>query len=214
MQVSTAISAANLRLKLGHFGKAAAAYRRVLQAAGGEGGASDAEAGMARAKLREAEEGLRRQQAEAMSPIERRGRPRAISWYAAQLEELSDELFSESASLYDEFGVPLQDGLREVNRHLRAHRLLAAGQTLRPVEKMITQACLAPRDGQEREWLTTVRALLNELRTRCAEAQTALKELDEVQGASGWRPASDTMGVKTEWKVAIASQRVSKRVST
>ena len=47
-------------------------------------------------------------------------------------------------------GVPLQDGLREVNRHLRAHRLLAAGQTLRPVEKMITQACLAPRDGQER----------------------------------------------------------------
>ena len=48
-------------------------------------------------------------------------------------------------------GVPLQDGLREVNRHLRAHRLLAAGQTLRPVEKMITQACLAPRDGQERK---------------------------------------------------------------
>ena len=120
-----------------------------------------------------------------MSPIERRGRPRAIAWYAAQLEELSDELFSESASLYDEFGaplhtltlpptlpltlalaltlplaptltltlagVPLQDGLREVNRHLRAHRLLAAGQTLRPVEKMITQACLAPRDGQVRE---------------------------------------------------------------
>ena len=170
-----------------------------------------------------------------MSPIERRGRPRAIAWYAAQLEELSDELFSESASLYDEFGVPLhtltlpptlpltlalaltlplaptltltlagvplQDGLREVNRHLRAHRLLAAGQTLRPVEKMITQACLAPRDGQEREWLTTVRALLNELRTRCAEVQTALKELDEVQGEAGWRPASDTMGVKTEWKV-------------
>ena len=122
--------------------------------------------------------------------------------------------------------MPLQDGLREVNRHLRAHRLLAAGQTLRPVEKMITQACLAPRDGQEREWLTTVRALLNpnpnpnpnsnpnpnpnpnqvrallnELRMRCAEVQTALKELDEVQGEAGWRPASDTMGVKTEWKV-------------
>ena len=37
-----------------------------------------------------------------------------------------------------------------MNRHLKAHRLLAAGQTLRPVEKMITQACLAPRDGQER----------------------------------------------------------------
>jgi hypothetical protein len=27
--------------------------------------------------------------------------------YAAQLEELSEELFSESASLYDEFGGPL-----------------------------------------------------------------------------------------------------------
>ena len=75
---------------------------------------SEAEAAMARAKLREAEEGLRRQQAEAMSPrlphsphlsamsphispisqqaeamspIERRGRPRAIAWYAAQLED-------------------------------------------------------------------------------------------------------------------------------
>lgn len=112
--------------------------------------------------------------------------PFAFARYAQQLEELSEELYSESASLYDEFGVQLQDGLREVhrhrhhiptshhllhhlllhpsarpslllhppapppqvNRHLRAHRLLAAGQTLRPVEKMITQACLAPRDGQ------------------------------------------------------------------
>ena len=84
-KVSTALSAANLRLKLGHFGKAAAAYRRVLQAAGGEGASapSEVEAGMARGKLCEAEEGLRRQQAEAMSPIERRGRPRAIAWCAA-----------------------------------------------------------------------------------------------------------------------------------
>ena len=59
-----------------------------------------------------------------------------------------------------------------------------------------------PNYLQEREWLTTVRALLNELRTRCAEVQAALKELDEVQGEAGWRPASDTMGVKTEWKVS------------
>ena len=47
-----------------------------------------------------------------------------------------------------------------------------------------------------------MRALLNELRTRCAEVHTALKELDELPGEAGWRPASDTMGVKTEWKVA------------
>ena len=75
--------------------------------------------------------------------------------YAVQLEELIEELFSESATLYDEYGVPLQDWLREVNRHLRAHRLLAAGQTLRPVEKMITQACLSQRDEQERQFQTT-----------------------------------------------------------
>ena len=130
--MSTALSAANLRLKLGQWATAAAAYRRVLQAAGGDSAdasmrgvagmvPSEAEAGMARGKLREAEEGLRRQQAEAMrpspspsptstlppsptsnptpkpdpnpnpdpkqaeamSPIERRGRPRAIAWYAS-----------------------------------------------------------------------------------------------------------------------------------
>ena len=204
-KISTALSAANLRLKLGNFDKAASAYRKVISAAGGEGGPSEGELAMARSKLKEAEEGLRRASAEAMSPIERRGVPRPIEWYAAQLEELSEELFSESASLYDEFGVQLQDGLREVNRHLRAHRLLAAGQTLRPVEKMITQACLSQRDGQERSWLTTVRALLNELRMRCQEVQTALKELDEVSGATGWRPASDTMGIKTEWKQSASA---------
>ena len=77
--MSTALSAANLRLKLGQWDKAAAAYRRVLQAAGGDSAdaamrgmagmvPSEAEAGMARGKLREAEEGLRRQQAEPMSP--------------------------------------------------------------------------------------------------------------------------------------------------
>ena len=66
-----------------------------------------------------------------------------LSRYAEQLEELSDELYAESASLYEEFGVPLQEGLRAVNRHLRAHRLIAAAATLRPVEKMITQARLA-----------------------------------------------------------------------
>ena len=32
--------------------------------------------------------------------------------------------------------------------------------------------------------------------------QMALKELDAVDGAMGWRPASDTMGIKTEWRVA------------
>ena len=74
--MSTALSAANLRLKLGQWDKAAAAYRRVLQAAGGDSAdaamrgmagmvPSEAEAGMARGKLREAEEGMRRQQAEA-----------------------------------------------------------------------------------------------------------------------------------------------------
>merc|ERR1719272_388121 len=65
-KVSTALSAANLRLKLGQWDKAAAAYRRVLQAAGGDSAdaamrgmagmvPSEAEAGMARGKLREAE---------------------------------------------------------------------------------------------------------------------------------------------------------------
>ena len=91
-----------------------------------------------------------------MSPIERTGQPRAVEWYAQQLElrlrlhllhhllllhlllhlhllpfafgryaqqleELSEELYSESASLYDEFGVQLQDGLREVHRHRHHH---------------------------------------------------------------------------------------------
>jgi hypothetical protein len=48
--------------------------------------------------------------------------------YSQQLEELMEELFSESASLYAEHGVALGDGIKEMVRHLRARRVVAAGQ--------------------------------------------------------------------------------------
>jgi hypothetical protein len=51
-----------------------------------------------------------------------------LAIYAQQLEELMEELFSESASLYAEHGVALGDGIREMVRHLRARRVVAAGQ--------------------------------------------------------------------------------------
>ena len=121
-------------------------------------------------------------------------------WYAKQLDELSDDLFAESATLYSEFGVALQDGLREVSRHLRSSRLLACGQVLRPVEKLLTQACLAPRDDGEREWLSTVRSLLHELRERSLEVQEALREFQDNEGSLGWRSAGESMGAKTEWR--------------
>jgi hypothetical protein len=127
------------------------------------------------------------------------GAPRPAVWYASQLDELSEELFSESATLYAEHGVALQDGLREVSRHLRAMRLLACGQVLRPLERILTKAVGAPRDEQEREWLTTVRSLLTELRASASEVQEALREFDE-QGRLGWKSAGESMGVRTEWR--------------
>ena len=240
---------------------------------------------MATRKLAEAEAAVR-EAAINIDPLVRLGEPKPIGWYAAQLDELSDDLFSErcagalpplrslpavpylstgrhapsslptpsclspcasrtagllslspqasrmcglpptphtppctlpfhppslpfippppppplgSATLYAEYGVALQDGLKEISRHLRAARLLACGQVLRPVEKLITKACLSPRDEGEREWLTTVRALLNELRTLSAEVQDALREFGDWRRA-GWKAAGESGGLRTEWR--------------
>jgi len=197
-KISTALSAANLRLKLGDYGKAVAAYRKVLAAVDSENGPSDSEVAMATRKLKEAEEAIRAS-AISIALLERSGPPRLMSWYADQLDSLSDELFSESASLYAEHGVELQDGLKEVSRLIRLRRLGAAGMTLKPVEKTITKACLAHRDDDERQWLTTVRSVLNGVRARAAEVQQALREFDE-ESSGGWQPAQEGMGIRTEWR--------------
>lgn len=84
-------------------------------------------------------------------------------------------------------------------RHLNATRLLACGAVLRPVETLLTKACAGHRDEEERRWLTTVRALLAQLRSRSAEVGAALKEFDETRAAS-WRPVSSQGGVRTEWR--------------
>ena len=78
-KISTALSAANLRLRLGDFDQARAAYRRVLGAAGTAGGPNEAELAMAVRKLKEAEEGARLRSV-AISLLERPGEPRSLRW--------------------------------------------------------------------------------------------------------------------------------------
>ena len=198
-KISTALSAANLRLKLHEYDKAIGAYRMVLAKVGAEEWApTEREYEMATRKLAEAEQ-KKRESAINVSALVRTGEPKPATWYAAQLDELSDDLFAESATLYAEYGTELQDGLKEISRHLRATRYLACGQVLRPVEKLMTKACLSPRDEGEREWLTTVRTLLNELRALTSEVHDALKEFSE-QGPLGWRAAGESMGITTEWR--------------
>ena len=80
-----------------------------------------------------------RESAINIATLSRMGVPKPAIWYAAQLDELSEDLFAESATLYAEHGVALQDGLKEISRLLRATRLLACAQVLRPVEKLITK---------------------------------------------------------------------------
>ena len=50
-KISTALSAANLRLKLGDYKKAIAAYRKVLSMKGADGGPTEREIEMAERKL-------------------------------------------------------------------------------------------------------------------------------------------------------------------
>ena len=44
-----------------------------------------------------------------------------------------------------------------------------------------------------------VRGLLNELRETTTEVQSAIREVSEL-GTRGWRAASETMGIRTEWR--------------
>ena len=117
--------------------------------------------------------------------------------------------------------------MHQVIRHVREHRLIAAAQTVRSVEKVVTRACVTQHNAQarampprpatmrawerlrrrgaraqERGWLTTVRALLHGLRARTAEAVTALREFDEAAESIGWRAAQGSGGVRTEWRPA------------
>ena len=62
-----------------------------------------------------------------------------------------------------------------------------------------TACAVALGCNQEREWLSTVRGLLHDLRHITTEVSTALRELDEL-GSAGWRPASETLGLRTEWR--------------
>jgi hypothetical protein len=107
---STALSAANLRLKLDEHEKAAGAYRKVLAAWGLERGPTERERAMAERKLAEAEAGAR-EHAVGISSIERNSIPRPLEWFAVQLEELSEDLFSESATLYPRRALRLSGGL-------------------------------------------------------------------------------------------------------
>jgi len=130
-KISMALSAANLRLKLGDHHLAIEAYRGVIALKGQDPpvGPTERELEMAERKLVEAIE-LARQQELHVSALERDAEPQSANWYAAQLDELSEDLFAESATLYAEHGVALQDGLKEMSRHLRAYRILACGQVL------------------------------------------------------------------------------------
>ena len=130
-KISMALSAANLRLKLGDHHLAIEAYRGVIALKGQDPpvGPTERELEMAERKLVEAIE-LARQQELHVSALERDAEPQSANWYAAQLDELSQDLFAESATLYAEHGVALQDGLKEMSRHLRAYRILACGQVL------------------------------------------------------------------------------------
>jgi len=130
-KISMALSAANLRLKLGDHHLAIEAYRGVIALKGQDPpvGPTERELEMAERKLVEAIE-LARQQELHVSALGRDAEPQSANWYAAQLDELSEDLFAESATLYAEHGVALQDGLKEMSRHLRANRILACGQVL------------------------------------------------------------------------------------
>jgi tetratricopeptide (TPR) repeat protein len=130
-KISMALSAANLRLKLGDHHLAIEAYRGVIALKGQDPpvGPTERELEMAERKLVEAIE-LARQQELHVGALERDAEPQSANWYAAQLDELSQDLFAESATLYAEHGVALQDGLKEMSRHLRAYRILACGQVL------------------------------------------------------------------------------------
>ena len=130
-KISMALSAANLRLKLGDHHLAIEAYRGVIALKGQDPpvGPTERELEMAERKLVEAIE-LARQQELHVSALGRDAEPQSANWYAAQLDELSEDLFAESATLYAEHGVALQDGLKEMSRHLRAYRILACGQVL------------------------------------------------------------------------------------
>ena len=77
--------------------------------------------------------------------------------------------------------------------------LLRLSQVLRGVEKLITKACLTPRDETEQEWLKNMRTMLNMILGSTTEVQTALRELDEL-GSGGWRPASEALGLRTQWR--------------
>ena len=70
------------------------------------------------------------------------------------------------------------------------------------MEKIVTRACLSQHDEHEREWLTTVRAILHGLRARTGEAAAALREFDEDEDATGWRTAQESTGVRTDWRPA------------
>ena len=68
-------------------------------------------------KRREAEESERAHTV-SVSRLQRKGAQlRPLEWYAEQIDELSEELFSESASLYAECGVALLDGLLATMRN-------------------------------------------------------------------------------------------------
>jgi hypothetical protein len=70
---------------------------------------------------------------------------------------------------------------------------------LRGVEKLVTKACLTPRDETEQEWLKNMRTMLNMILVSTTEVQIALRELDEL-GSGGWRPASEALGLRTQWR--------------
>ena len=50
-------------------------------------------------------------------------------------------------------------------------------------------------DEGEREWLTTVRSILNDLRAQTSEVASAIVEFDE-QGRLGWKSAGEAMGFR------------------
>jgi len=117
------------------------------------------------------------------------------------MDDLIAELYAESATLWAEHGVALQEGVRDVGRLIRAHRLAVAAAALDFVERTVEKAAASERDAQEKAWLATISSHLGAIRQRAAEVLTALHEFRE-NSTVGWRRGYSSDGILTEWSAA------------
>ena len=183
---------------------AIAAYRKVLAAEGQAGGPSQNEMAMAAAKLREAEESERAHTV-SVSRLQRKGAQlRPLEWYAEQIDELSEELFTSrrrstpNAAWRSSTGCASSRATCARGGCWRRRWCSAASRSRSRRRWRWARSATSRARG----WLTTARAPLNEAAISRRRVQTALRELEdnEALGTAGWRPAGEAAGVRAEWK--------------